>query len=211
MSLLKKYGLPVLILLMSILYIFFFSDQIVFKLIPMWLIICYAYLQFPSKRSFTHWLVLIGLFFCMLGDGLLEKWFVIGLTAFLIGHLFYMAAFFSCWKFSRIRFGTIILLILYGLLIGKELMDGLVTQGNDALLVPVLFYIIIISLMAWAAIMTKNKWAITGSIFFVISDSILAWNMFISDITYSGSLIMTTYYGAQFLIAQSIGNLKTDL
>lgn len=211
MSLLKKYGLPVLILLMSILYIFFISDQILFKLIPMWLIILYAYLQFPSKRSFTHWLVLIGLFFCMLGDGLLGKWFVIGLTAFLIGHLFYMVAFFSCWKFSKFRFGTIILIVLYGLLIGKELVAGLVSQGNEALLLPVLFYVIVISLMAWSAIMTRNMWAIIGSILFVISDSILAWNMFISDITFSGLFIMTTYYGAQFLIARSIGSLKTDL
>ncbi|MFB4169676.1 lysoplasmalogenase [Virgibacillus sp. JSM 102003] len=196
---------------MSVLYIFFISDQIVFKLIPMWLIIWYAYLQFPSNRSVTHWLVLIGLFFCMLGDGLLGKWFVIGLTAFLIGHLFYMAAFFSCWRFSKFRFGTIILIILYGLLIGTKLMDGLVTQGNDTLMVPVLCYLIVISLMAWSAIMTNNKWAITGSILFVISDSTLAWNMFISDITFSGLVIMTTYYGAQFLIAQSIGSLKTDL
>lgn len=207
----KKYGLPVLILLMSILYIFFISDQVLFKLIPMLLIIYHAYLQIPSKKSFTHWLVLIGLFFCMLGDGLLGKWFVIGLTAFLIGHLFYMAAFFSCWKFSKIRFGTFILIILYGLLIGTKLMDGLVTQGNDALMGPVLFYLIVISLMAWAAIMTRNKWAIIGSLLFVVSDSILAWNMFISDITFSRLFIMTTYYGAQFLIAQSIGNLKTDL
>ncbi|WP_311280639.1 hypothetical protein [Peribacillus simplex] len=34
----------------------------------------------------------------MLGDGLLI-WFVLGLSAFLIGHLFYISAFFRLWTF----------------------------------------------------------------------------------------------------------------
>jgi uncharacterized membrane protein YhhN len=211
---LKKYWLPVLILFMSVLYIFIipkdpFAVKVLFKLIPMWLIIYYAYLQAPAKKLLTHWLLLIGLFFCMLGDGLLV-WFVVGLSAFLIGHLFYFAGFLSTWNFSKIGFSTIVPIAIYGFLIGKEIISALTLDGNDALVLPVLFYIIVISLMAWSAFMTGNKWAIVGSILFVISDSILSWNMFVSDIPYSGILIMTTYYSAQFLIASSIRSIVVE-
>lgn len=204
----KKYGLPLIILLMSILYIFFIpSDpmavKLLFKLIPMWLMIGYAFLQLPSSRTRTHYLMLAGLFFCMLGDGLLV-WFVAGLTAFLIGHLCYMTGFFSRWRFSVIRFASIVPIAVYSFFMGKELIAALQLSGEDTLIIPVLAYITVISFMLWSAIMTGNPWAIVGSILFVISDSILSWNMFVSDIPNAGVLIMTTYYSAQFLIARSL-------
>ncbi|MNH46089.1 YhhN-like protein [compost metagenome] len=46
-----------------------------------------------------------------------------------------------------------------------------------------------------------------GAILFTISDSVLSWNMFVSDITHSGIYIMTTYYSAQFCIAYSLKTL----
>ncbi|MDR6550552.1 lysoplasmalogenase [Paenibacillus qinlingensis] len=205
----KKIGLPVCIVGMSLLYIFFIpSDptavKLLFKLIPMWLIMWYAYLQIPIQRQRYHMYILIGLFFCMLGDGLLSM-FVIGLSAFLIGHLFYTASFLQRWSFSKLRFAVIIPLTLYGLIMGRELLHALVSDGKEGLIVPVLLYLIVISFMAFSAIMTGHPWAILGSLLFVVSDSILSWNMFISDVTYSGPLIMTSYYAAQFLLAYSLG------
>ncbi|WP_054954686.1 lysoplasmalogenase [Paenibacillus dakarensis] len=208
----KKYILPLLILLMSILYIFFIpSDpmevKLLFKLIPMWLMIGYAFLQVSHSRTRTHYLILAGLFFCMLGDGLLI-WFVVGLSAFLIGHLFYMAGFFSQWRFSIIRFLSIVPIGVYSFIMGSKLVNALEASGDDALILPVMAYITVISLMLWSAVMTRNPWAIVGSTLFVISDSILSWNMFISDVPYSGILIMTTYYSAQFLIARSLSGFQ---
>lgn len=208
----KKFGLPFIILLMSILYIFFIpSDpaeiRLLFKIIPMWLMIGYACLQLPSYRTRTHYLILAGLFFCMLGDGLLI-WFVVGLSAFLIGHLFYMTGFFSQWRFSVIRFISIIPIGVYAFIMAKQLINALQTSSQDTLILPVLAYIAVISLMLWSAIMTGKLQAIMGSILFVVSDSILSWNMFISDILYSDMLIMTTYYSAQFLIARSLASFQ---
>ncbi|XKF67494.1 lysoplasmalogenase [Virgibacillus necropolis] len=205
--------LPILILAMSLIYIVLVPQEplglkLLFKLIPMVLIIIYATRQLPRKKSITHWLILTGLFFCMIGDATLH-WFVIGLSAFLIGHVFYMAGFFTQWKFSKIRFAMIIPIVVYGFFMGLKLVDALNRDGNEELLVPVLLYIIVISLMAWSAILTGNKWAILGSLLFVVSDSILSWNMFITQVNYSGLLIMTTYYGAQFLIAHSLGTIAT--
>ncbi|MBP2242067.1 putative membrane protein YhhN [Cytobacillus eiseniae] len=208
----KKYILPLFILLTGLLYIFIipsdpFAISLLFKVIPMWLIIYFGYLQFPSKRSGTHWIMLVGLIFCMFGDALLH-WFVIGLSAFLIGHLFYLTAFFKNWRFSMIRFAMIIPILLFSFLIGKQLVTSLLLDGNNGLVIPVIGYVLIISLMAWSAIMSGNKWAMIGSILFVLSDSILSWNMFVSDIPNASILIMGTYYTAQFLMAKSIGTLS---
>ncbi|GAB6926453.1 lysoplasmalogenase [Paenibacillus sp. JCM 10914] len=204
----KKWILPVIILVMSILYIFFIpSDpmavKLLFKVIPMLLIIAYAYLHFPSRKSIVHPLLLIGLFFCMIGDATLI-WFIVGLSAFLIGHLFYTAGFLTQWRYSLLRLLSIVPIAIYSAWMGIQLVSSLKLNGQAELIIPVIAYITVISLMLWSAVMTGNLWATFGSLLFVISDSILSWNMFVSGINHSGIWIMTTYYAAQFLIASSV-------
>lgn len=201
--------LSLFILLMSIIYIFFipsepFELKLLFKLIPMWMIIYFAFLQKSDGVRQNKRLIIIGLFFCMLGDGLLH-WFIIGLSFFLIGHLIYIAGFLKQWNFSKFRFLSIFPLFAFDLIIGHKLINALQQAGNDELVIPVIFYIGAISIMAWAAFMTGNLYAICGSLLFVISDTVLSWNMFISDVSHSHFWIMTTYYAAQYCIASSIG------
>jgi alkenylglycerophosphocholine hydrolase len=208
----KKIALPLLILFMSGLYIFFIPEdpaplKVTFKLIPMVLIIIYAYLHCNPNPKPTQWIILTGLFICMLGDGLIAGSFIFGLAAFLAGHLFYLFGFTRTWKFSKTRFVMIIPIFCYSFLISNELVKALIENGNSNLVIPVIAYVLVISLMAWSAIMTGNKWAIGGSILFVLSDSILSWNMFVSDVPHSSLLIMSTYYTAQFLLALSLGTL----
>ena len=50
---------------------------------------------------------------------------------------------------------------------------------------------------------------IYGSILFVISDSILAYNKFVFPISYSGLAIMSTYMAAQYLI--TVGAVERKL
>ncbi|MBK5485598.1 lysoplasmalogenase [Peribacillus sp. TH16] len=202
--------LPAVILFMGLLYIFFIPEEplvikILFKIIPMLLILLYAYTKNEGKRTRYQFLILLGLLFCMLGDGLLI-WFVIGLSAFLIGHLFYIAAFLNTWSFSWIRFATILPIAGYSTWIGREIVLSLIEKGENSLIIPVICYVTVISLMGWAAFMTGNVAAIIGGLLFVISDSILSWNKFVEDITFSGPLIMLTYYTAQFFIANSISS-----
>jgi uncharacterized membrane protein YhhN len=199
--------LPAAILITGLLYIFFIPEEpliikIMFKIIPMLLILLFAY-KTEGRRDRYPSLILLGLFFCMLGDGLLI-WFVIGLSAFLIGHLFYIAAFFKLWTFSWLRFATIFPIGIYSTWIGREIVVSLIEKGESSLIIPVICYVTVISLMGWAAFMTGNAPAIIGGVLFVISDSILSWNKFIDDVPYSGPLIMLTYYAAQFCIANSI-------
>lgn len=203
-----KRWLPAAILVMGLVYIFG-SSALIFKLIPMWLILIYAYLQKPSVKDRYSLITLIGLFFCMLGDGLLQ-WFMIGLSAFLIGHLFYTAAFITRWRFSWLRFLTIIPILIFSGLMGYQLYHALIDSGDGGLVIPVFIYLVAIASMGWFSIMTGNKWAILGSLLFITSDSILSWNMFVSDVAYSGPIIMSTYYTAQFLISKSIGHDKVN-
>lgn len=203
-----KRWLPAAILLMGLVYIFG-SSALIFKLIPMWLILIHAYLQKPSVKDRYSLITLIGLFFCMLGDGLLQ-WFMIGLSAFLFGHLFYTAAFITRWRFSWLRFLTIIPILIFSGFMGYQLYHALIDSGDGGLVIPVFIYLVAIASMGWFSIMTGNKWAILGSLLFITSDSILSWNMFVSDVAYSGPIIMSTYYTAQFLISKSIGHDKVN-
>lgn len=204
----QRIWLSIFILLTGLLYIFFIPAKpilvsILFKIIPMLLIIYYAFLNKRTETGKYPLILIIGLFFCMLGDGLLI-WFVVGLTAFLIGHLFYIGGFLTRWAFSWLRFSTIIPIIAYAVFIGDRLVNSLQMNGNTELMIPVILYVSVISFMFWAAMMTGNKFAIMGGMLFIISDSVLAWNKFIYSFPYSDEMIMVTYYLAQFLIANSI-------
>jgi alkenylglycerophosphocholine hydrolase len=209
---LKKF-LPLLILAFSILYIFFIPSEpiglkILFKLIPMLLILYFAFSLKPVQSTKYRTLILIGLFFCMVGDGTLI-WFVVGLSAFLIGHLFYTAGFISSWNYSHKRMLSIIPIAIYAFLMCSNITAALIDKGDRGLILPVIAYTIAISTMVFTAIMTGNKWAIIGSVLFIISDSILSWDLFVQTVSYSHELIMITYYSAQFLIARSILSLKS--
>ena len=169
------------------------------------LIIYYGYLSKIMNSGKYPFIILIGLFFCMLGDSLLI-WFIIGLTMFLIGHLFYIGGFLTRWTFSWLRFITIVPIIIYAVLIGRRLVHSLETNGEQGLIIPVIIYLTVISFMFWSAMMNRNKFAIFGSALFIISDSVLAWNKFISNVSFSDEIIMITYYLAQFFIAKSISD-----
>lgn len=188
---------------MAIYYIWF-DHRIVFKLIPMVLIIVYGILNLPAKeqRKTYHTLTVVGLLFCISGDYLLPQSFVIGLFAFLCGHLFYIFSFKQqmqakpdYMRFVIAGYAGIMMIIMSIALINK---------ADYYLVAPVILYTAIIALMAYTAWRTKQRWLIIGSILFLISDSILAWNRFITDIPYSTVFIMTTYYSANYFIATSL-------
>ncbi|WP_313893206.1 lysoplasmalogenase [Psychrobacillus sp.] len=195
------------IVIMSIVYIFFIpSDpvlvKIAFKLIPMLLILLFAWLQPAGASSRYKTLILIGLFVCMLADGLIY-WFIIGLITFLIGHIWYIFAFRHVKKTTIPRWAAIIL-IGYGILMAGWLSGTLWSKGETILAAAVILYIVVILLMGWNAFQTANKFAIIGAILFMFSDSTLAINKFIADVPFSDVIIMTSYYGAQFMFALSI-------
>jgi len=188
----------------------------VFKLLPMILIMLLAISSTSMDRSGVYkGLVVIGLVFSITGDAFLlnagDRWFMFGLASFLVGHLCYIAAMFKRWRFSWPRLLLVVPIGIYSWLVGSVLHDSIVADdGQEAMWLPVLVYLIVIGTMCWLAFMSRNTHASIGATMFVISDSILAWNKFVGAVPAAGFLIMLTYFAAQLLIAGSIENVFTS-
>nr|WP_068892611.1 lysoplasmalogenase [Pedobacter panaciterrae] len=168
------------------------------------------------KRLFT------GLIFGLAGDILLmlvwknETFFIYGLIAFLLCHIFYIRAFYL--DFSSApeldKKGARIAIVLCAVFsIGYYIY---IRHDLGAMKLPVMIYTFVISLMMMMAAfrnMRVNKISFNlilfGAMFFLISDSILAYNNFVSSFNLGGLLIMATYMIAQYLI--TIGGIERQL
>ena len=117
-----------------------------FKPLTVVLILCVALIQ-PTEEAFYKYLLLAGLCFSLVGDVFLmlpDDRFVAGLTAFLIAHLFYIAAFAS--NVVSPVWWPLVPLVGCGALIYPLLYPKL-----GALKIPVFFYVVVILFMAWMA------------------------------------------------------------
>ena len=145
-----------------------------------------------------------GLVLSMVGDILLaygDLLFVYGLAAFMLAHVVYIIAFFK--RSKRLVLVPFILLMAYGIVMYWLLYPGLGTMAH-----PVLLYIMVILTMSWRAFAQGNYnknaiYAVAGSILFVLSDSIIAFNKFYVEIQRASYLIMLTYWAAQSLLFYS--------
>ena len=161
-------------------------------------------------------LILIGLIFCLGGDVFLalpqKKMFLMGLISFLIGHVFYVAAFVSVANMNGFAaFGT---LLTIGASAGvyKWLKPHLGTMK-----VPVIFYIVVISGMlcsAWA-ILGESELAyqgrllvFIGALSFYLSDLFVARDRFLKNEFLNRLIGLPLYYAGQFMLAFSVGVLQ---
>jgi len=202
----KKILIP-FIILFGLYYIFFFSHiaeslKLVFKVIPMLLIIILA--ATPKNLGIKKYqlLIVIGLVFCMVGDYTLQ-WFLVGLTSFLIGHIFYILAFSSTNERQVPTWAKIVLLV-YGGSMAVWIVGTVFSSGEVVLGFAVIAYISVILTMGWTAIRTGSTLATIGAMLFIASDSYLSIDKFVMPLPFSHEFIMLTYYSAQILIALSI-------
>ena len=152
-----------------------------------------------------HLFMAAGLLFCLIGDVLLamdDRFFIWGLAAFLTGHLGYIAAFIlrRGWEPLAIL-GTVALW-------GAFVWIGWRMRARPGKhLLPVFFYIGVISLMFCYA-QTQNSVLLSlGTLFFVVSDTVLATGRFVRPVPLGSSLVLGFYYAGQMLIAVSMGVL----
>jgi len=174
-----------------------------------------ALLQPHPVPVYYHYL-LIGLIFCLMGDVCLafpqKKAFMAGLAAFLIGHVFYIFAFSSFTPiFHWISTGTFIILGV------SAFVFFWLRPHLRSMLIPVLLYILVITVMAsgaWA-VFSKSSFPISGrtlilvgSFCFYFSDLFVARNKFIKEEYRNRLLGLPSYYAGQFMLAFSVGLLK---
>ena len=190
------------------------------KPIPILLLI--AALLKVRRPKFSNW-YLIGLVGSLLGDiSLLFQnetpiLFIIGLLFFLSAHILYITSFQTILNDSILPLFKSIPTLFFS---GMFLLYAIVfyytiypTLGD--MKIPVAIYIIVILSMLIRAYLLnvqlhKANLIFFGAVFFVISDSILAFNKFFLPIPHASLLIMGTYYLAQILIFLGITRFLTN-
>ena len=159
-----------------------------------------------------YFYILIGLFFCLGGDVFLalqhEKAFLLGLVSFLLGHVFYVAAFFQIGTFSGWVWIGGVGCIALGVLIYRWLYPHLGDMKT-----PVLLYIVVISAMVVGAFSAIGAGRISlpgrllvlfGALSFYFSDIFVARDRFLENQFFNRLVGLPLYYLGQFLLAFSI-------
>ncbi len=164
-----------------------------------------AYLCSSSHPSC---MIALALIFGFLGDTFLlgsGVFFTLGLFSFLLGHIFYISAFLSPVLLSRIPIYIYIFLLpylIYGFIIYNKISPFIKSIKFQGLL-----YFIVLILMSFSSLLRiytvhgYQFWLpFIGSMLFVISDTVLAFNAFKSKTTCKEIVVMLTYTMAQLLI-----------
>lgn len=157
-----------------------------------------------TEPSAIRTILLLALVFSGCGDLLLafDK-FIFGVAAFLLAQLSYAVIFKKYWQGIYHRWPLSLLLIIYLLS-----MVWLLIPNLGKLQLPVMAYLITIAIMGLLAVQSSlnMRWAVVGAILFIISDSFIAINKFIHPIPFESYWIMSSYYGAQFMLVTGFLN-----
>lgn len=157
----------------------------------------------PTVRS---WFV-AALVLSLAGDVFLmlpQDRFVPGLASFLLGHVAYIVGFFVEGVDPR-GFGLgLVVVALAVAVIGIQVLRAVQSCDEPELGVPVLLYMLVISLMVACAIGTGSAVAIAGAVLFYVSDSLIAWNRFVAATPRARLSIISTYHLAQAALVVSL-------
>ena len=174
-----------------------------------------AFVQPHFISGYYNWL-LAGLIFCLLGDIFLalpqKGMFLAGLVVFLTGHVLYVFGFLRVTEIGEWAGMGSLVIIAVGVLVYFRLRTYL-----GRMKIPVIFYMIVISVMlagAWAifgncGLAGSGRIMIfAGAFLFYLSDLFVARHRFVKK-EFSNRLIgLPLYYAGQFLLAFSAGFLE---
>ncbi len=186
--------------------------RLLFKAPLSFLFILSAFLQPHTVPGYARYLI-PGLLLCAAGDIFLalswSKGFLSGLIAFLLGHVFYIVAFFSTAGIESWSWVGLPLVILMSASIFVWLRPHLGHMER-----PVIVYIAVISLMLFSAVSvaanpnlsTTGRWtAFSGALLLYVSDLFVARNRFLEKAFVNRLIGLPMYYTGQFLLAFSVG------
>ncbi len=180
--------------------------QYIFKPLTMLAIILLAFLHLSTPPTFYQQMIIVGLIFSTIGDVLLidSRRFVQGLLSFLAAHICFIIAFYSV--ISMLNLPSLVFYFVY---VAGFLM--VLWKHLDKLKLPVIVYSLALAAMSWLALSKtiehhnhQTFHAFIGSLMFVASDSLLAFDKFKSPFRFTEILILSTYFLAQFFIALSV-------
>ena len=136
------------------------------------------------------------------GDSVLalnsERYFVQGLSFFLLAHVAYAVVFGRNITFTSASIIPLLIIMILAALLLPRLLPKL-----GKLRIPVLCYIGIIVIMSILGAL-HSPFTVSlavGAIIFMISDATIALDKFVQPVPYRNFIVMATYYLAQYLIA----------
>ena len=157
-----------------------------------------------ASHTTVGWAV-AALTLCLVGDvALLPKIdrFVLGLGAFLLGHLAFIVVF--CLQGLHQARLAGIALVAVALMITTVGRVIVLSVDTPALRRPVLGYLVVISAMASVGWATGNAWVMVGAVAFVVSDAVLGWGQFVRERPWMPITVMVTYHAAIACLALSL-------
>jgi uncharacterized membrane protein YhhN len=160
----------------------------------------------------------LGVLFSLAADVILllppARWFVPGVVLFLIAHLCYIIGFlYTPPPLNPASLAVALLVALPAVQVYRRISASLQAQRQTGLRLPLLAYILVISLMLLLALLTLvgESWltlaalaASAGALLFVSSDALLAWGRFVSPLKNGPVLVMASYHLGQFLLALAV-------
>ena len=158
-----------------------------------------AFLTLCALR-FSTWPMVLAMGFSALGDymGVCHNfWGQMG--SFALAHVAYILFFCRTRPEERTSEGMkwkSAIVILYGVVVGLLI----VPHVHGFLQAGVSVYVLLILTMCILAWRQKNPYYALGAWLFVFSDTVLAWNKFVSRIEWAGYLIMIPYYLGQLIL-----------
>lgn len=176
----------------------------------------YFWLRTKENKTKFSFFILLGLILSIFGDSFLmfqnqgNHFFLLGLSSFLLTHLFYVVAFlkYPSNKKGLVKRQPILVIPVLIFLIGNSwfLWEGL----SGSLKIPVLVYSSVISGMILCAINLNGKLSkkafqtiLFGALLFMVSDTIIGITKFGGDtLQDTRMLIMPTYILGQYLIVK---------
>jgi uncharacterized membrane protein YhhN len=150
----------------------------------------------PVHSDERTWFV-IALVLSLAGDIFLmlpQDRFVFGLASFLFGHVAYIVGLNlhtdGLWLFA-------IPVVVIAALLAVRLVRGIRASGQQALLGPVIAYVVVIAVMGASAVASGNVVAAVGALLFMASDSLIGETRFVAPRVWGGVAIMVTYHLGQ--------------
>ena len=159
--------------------------------------------------------IALGLAFAAAGDFFLMlpgDYFIAGLVCFLLAHCAYI------WALTRdSRFGGHVAIFALFAVLAAVVFAGLWSHLPAPMRVPVTVYALVLATMAAQALSRDRqlvgapgqraaRLAALGGLFFMVSDTVLAYGRFRWNIPYNAIWVLGTYYAAQYLFARSTEN-----
>lgn len=157
-------------------------------------------------------LLIASLIACALGDALLaqdnDRTFLAGLVAFLVGHVLYIALFYSLGSIETVVAEPVRLAVGAVMVIFAMLATLRLVPAAGALGPAVGAYITVIVAMGLSALLMPGWGVVAGALCFMASDTVLAMQKFMSPQNDApqphGHFVWISYYVAQVLIALSV-------